>query len=141
MSLKKAIQDLVNYNELYQEGEVTKRLPSCREYYPLLDFEVNDLFISFWNTYQILYTQVTYSSERTKKVYKVLVGEVLSVEDVSIDQKDISRIAILAKLIVFSIEYTHKLNHRATDIAYSIVVIIKKTCNYRNDQLTVNAYY
>ena len=42
---------------------------------------------------------------------------------------------------MFSIEYTHEPNYRATDIAYSIVVIIKKTRNYENDQSPVNAYY
>ncbi len=43
--------------------------------------------------------------------------------------------------MVLSIEYTHELNHRATNIAYGIVAIIKKTHNYRNDQSAVNAYY
>ncbi len=42
---------------------------------------------------------------------------------------------------MLSIEYTHKLNHRTTDIAYGIVAIIKRTQNYRNDQSAVNAYY
>jgi len=42
---------------------------------------------------------------------------------------------------VLSIEYIHEPNYRATDIAYGIVVIIKKTRNYKNDQLSVNAYY
>ncbi len=77
--------------------------------------------------------QATYLSGRTKKAYKVLVGEVLSAEDISTEQKDISRIAALVKLVVLSIEYTHESNHRATDIVYGIVAIIKKTCNYEND--------
>ena len=42
---------------------------------------------------------------------------------------------------MLSIEYTHELNYRATDIAYGIVAIIKKTYNYGNDQSSVNAYY
>jgi len=42
---------------------------------------------------------------------------------------------------VLSIEYTHELNHRATDIAYEVVAIIKRTHNYGNDQSPVNAYY
>jgi len=42
---------------------------------------------------------------------------------------------------VLSIEYTHELNYRATDIAYGVVAIIKKTYNYGNDQSPVNAYY
>ena len=74
-------------------------------------------------------------------MYEALIGEILSAEDALTDQKDISRIATLAKLVVLNIEYTHELNHRATDIAYSIVAIIKKTRNYENDQLAVNAYY
>ncbi len=76
-----------------------------------------------------------------KKAYKALVREVLNVENAPTDQKDISRIAILAKLVVLSIEYTHELNHRATNITYGIVAIIKKTCNYKNNQSAVNAYY
>ena len=47
MSLKKAIQDLINYNEQYQEGEIVEKLPSCRECYSLPDFEANNPFISF----------------------------------------------------------------------------------------------
>jgi len=43
--------------------------------------------------------------------------------------------------MVLSIEYTHKLNYRVTDIAYGIVAIIKKTHNYENDQSAINAYY
>ncbi len=43
--------------------------------------------------------------------------------------------------MVLSIEYIHELSQRATDIAYGIVAIIKKTHNYGNDQLPVNAYY
>jgi len=43
--------------------------------------------------------------------------------------------------VILSIEYIYKTNHRATDIAYGIVAIIKKTCNYENDQLAVNTYY
>ena len=74
-------------------------------------------------------------------MYEILVGEVLSVKDAPIDQKNISRITALVKLVMFSIKYTHKLNHRTTDIAYGIVAIIKKTHNYRNDQSVVNAYY
>ncbi len=74
-------------------------------------------------------------------MYKALVREVLSVEDVPIKQKDITRIIALAKLVVLSIEYTHELNYRATDIAYRVVTIIKKTRNYGNDQSLVNAYY
>ena len=42
---------------------------------------------------------------------------------------------------MLSIEYTHEPNYRATDIAYGVVAIIKKTYNYGNDQLPVNAYY
>jgi len=42
---------------------------------------------------------------------------------------------------VLSIKYTHELNHRTTDIAYSIVVIIKKIHNYKNDQSAINTYY
>ncbi len=74
-------------------------------------------------------------------MYEALVREVLSAEDVSTEQKDISRIAALAKLVVLSIEYTHEPNYRATDIAYGVVAIIKKTYNYENDQSPVNAYY
>ncbi len=48
---------------------------------------------------------------------------------------------MLVKLVVLSIEYTYKLNYRTTDIVYSIVTIIKKICNYENDQLAINAYY
>ncbi len=68
-------------------------------------------------------------------------GEILSAEDVSTKQKDILRIATLAKLVVLSIEYTQELNHRATDITYGIVAIIKKTQNYKNDQSAINIYY
>ncbi len=141
MSLKKTIQDLINHSEQHQEGPVSEKLPSCRECYPLPDFEADDSFISFWNTYQIINIQATYSSERIKKAYEALVGEVLSAEDAPTEQKDIFRIAVLAKLVVFSIEYTHELNYRTTDIAYGIVAIIKKTRNYGNDQSPVNAYY
>jgi len=42
---------------------------------------------------------------------------------------------------VFNIKYTYESNYKATDIAYGIVAIIKKTYNYRNDQSAVNAYY
>ncbi len=42
---------------------------------------------------------------------------------------------------MLSIEYTQELNYRATDIAYGIVAIIKKTYNYGNDQSPVNVYY
>src|SRR6266498_5569637 len=141
MSLKKAIQDLINHSELHQEGLVLEKLPSCRQCYPLPDCESTDPFVKFWQTYRILHTQATYPSGRTKKAYEALVGEVLSAEDASTDQKDISRIAVLAKLVMLSIEYTHELNYRATDIAYGIVAIIKKTRNYGNDQSAVNAYY
>ncbi len=42
---------------------------------------------------------------------------------------------------MLSIEYTYKPNYRATDIAYRVVAIIKKTHNYGNDQLPINVYY
>ncbi len=42
---------------------------------------------------------------------------------------------------MLSIKYTYELNYRATDIAYGVVAIIKKTYNYGNDQSLVNAYY
>src|SRR6266540_663382 len=141
MSLKKAIQDLVNHSEQHQEGEVLEKLPSCRECYPLPDCESTDPFVKFWNTYRIINTQATYPSGRTKKAYEALVGEVLSAEDAPTEQKEISRIAALAKLVVLSIEYTHEPNYRATDIAYGVVAINKKTVNYENDQSPVNAYY
>src|SRR6266498_2156101 len=141
MSLKKAIQDLINHSEQHQEGPVLEKLPSCRECYPLPDFEENDPFVKFWQTYRIINTQATYPSGRTKKAYEALVGEVLSAEDAPTEQKEISRIAALAKLVVLSIEYTHEPNYRATDIAYGVVAIIKKTYNYGNDQSPVNAYY
>src|SRR6266498_1068220 len=141
MSLKKAIQDLIDHSEQHQEELVIEKLPSCRKCYPLPDFEVTDPFVRFWQTYRILNTQVTYLSGRTKKAYEALIGEVLSAEDTPTDQKDILRIAALAKLVVLSIKYTYKLNHRATDITYGIVAIIKKTRNYGNDQSAVNAYY
>ena len=83
MSLKKAIQDLINHSEQHQEGPVSESLPSCRECYPLPDFETEDPFVKFWNTYQIINTQATYPSRRTKKAYEALVGEVLSAEDAS----------------------------------------------------------
>src|SRR6266508_2201975 len=114
MSLKKAIQDLINHSKQHQEGPVSEKLPSCRECYPL---------------------------RRTKKAYEALVREVLSAEDAPTEQKDIAKIIALAKLVVLSIEYTYELNYRATDIAYGIVAIIKKTYNYGNDQSPVNAYY
>ncbi len=141
MSLKKAIQDLINHSERHQEGPVLEKLPSCRECYPLPDFETTDPFVKFWQTYRIINTQATYPSGRTKKAYEALVGEVLSAENAPTEQKEISRIAALAKLIVLSIEYTHELNYRATDIAYGVVAIIKGTHNYENDQSPVNAYY
>src|SRR6266498_2568462 len=141
MSLKKAIQDLITHSEQHQEGPVAEKLRSCRECYPLSDYDKNDSFVKFWQTYRIINTQATYPSGRTKKAYEALVGEVLSAEDVLTEQKDIAKIAALAKLIVFSIEYTHKPSYRATDIAYRVVAIIKKTYNYGNDQLPVNAYY
>src|SRR6266508_3190745 len=141
MLLKKAIQDLIHHSEQHQEGLVLEKLPSCRECYPLPDFEVTDPFVKFWQTCRIINTQATYPSGRTKKAYEALVGEVLSAENAPTEQKEISRIAALAKLVVLSIEYTHELNYRATDIAYGVVAIIKKTHNYGNDQLPVNAYY
>src|SRR6266508_3591205 len=141
MSLKKAIQDLINHSELHQEGPVPEKLPSCRECYPLPDFEATDPFVKFWQTYRIINTQATYPSGRTKKAYEALVEEVLSAEDAPTEQKEISRIAALAKLVVLSIEYTYKPNYRATDIAYRVVAIIKKTYNYGNDQSLVNIYY
>ena len=141
MSFKKAIQDLINHSEQHQEGPVSEKLLSCRECYPLPEFESTDPFVKFWQTYRIINTQATYPSGRTKKAYKALVGEVLSIEDAPTEQKEITRIAALAKLVVLSIEYTHELNYRATDIAYGVVAIIKKTYNYGNDQSPVNAYY
>src|SRR6266542_23045 len=102
--------------------DIKEKLLSCRECYPLSDFKADIPFISFWNTYYILNTQATYLSERTKKAYEALVGEVLSAEDAPTGQKEISRIAALAKLVVLSIEYTHEPNYRATDIAYGVVV-------------------
>src|SRR6266496_3473587 len=106
MSLKKAIQDLINHSEQHQEGPVAERLPSCRECYLLPDCESTDPFVKFWNTYRIINTQATYPSGRTKKAYKALVGEVLSAEDAPTEQKDIARRAALAKLVVLSIEHT-----------------------------------
>ncbi len=141
MSLKKAIQDLINHSEQHQEGPVLKKLPSYRECYLLPDCEATDPFVKFWDIYRIINIQATYSSGRTKKAYEALVGEVLSVEDVPTEQKDIAKIAALAKLVVLSIEYTQKPNYRATNIAYGVVAIIKKTYNYGNDQSPVNAYY
>src|SRR6266542_3923488 len=141
MSFKKAIQDLINHSEQHQEGPVLEKLPSCRECYPLPDCDSTDPFVKFWNTYRIINTQAIYPSGRTKKAYEALVGEVLSAEDAPTEQKEISRIAALAKLVVLSIKYTHELNYRATDIAYGVVAIIKKTHNYGNDQSSVNAYY
>src|SRR6266542_3744573 len=141
MSLKKAIQDLMNHSERHQEGPVLEKLPSCRECHLLPDCKSTDSFVKFWQTYRIINTQATYPSGRTKKAYEALVGEVLSAENAPTEQKEISRIAALAKLVVLSIEYTHELNYRATDIAYRVVAIIKRTCNYENDQSPVNAYY
>src|SRR6266498_2488717 len=141
MSLKKTIQDLIEHSEQHQEGPVAEKLPSCRKCYPLPDFEATDPFVRFWQTYRIINIQATYPSGRTKKAYKALVGEVLSAENAPVDKKEISRIAALAKLVVLSIEYTHEPNYRATDIAYGVVAIIKRTHNYENDQSPVNAYY
>src|SRR6266498_3144487 len=141
MSLKKAIQSLIEHSEQHQEGLVLEKLLSCRECYPLPDFEATDPFVKFWQTYRIINTQATYPSGRTKKAYEALVGEVLSAKDAPTEQKEISRIAALAKLVVLSIEYTHEPNYRATNIAYGVVAIIKKTGNYGNDQSLVNAYY
>src|SRR6266498_3114003 len=141
MSLKKAIQDLINHSEQHQEGLVPEKLPSCRQCYPLPDFESTDPFVRFWQTYQIINTQATFPSGRILKAYEALVREVLSAEDAPTEQKDIARIAALAKLVVLSIEYTHEPNYRATDIAYGVVVIIKKTYNYGNDQSPINLYY
>src|SRR6266545_3544552 len=111
MSLKKAIQDLINHSKQHQEGPVSEKLASCRECYPLPDFETTDLFVKFWQTYRIINTQATYPSGRTKKVYEALVGEVLGAEDALTEQKDIARIAALAKLVVLSIKYTHEPNY------------------------------
>ncbi len=47
MSLKKVIQDLINHNEQHQKGPVLEKLLSCRECYPLPDFEADDLFVNF----------------------------------------------------------------------------------------------
>src|SRR6266540_3158597 len=141
MSLKKAIEDLIEHSERHQEGPVSEKLPNCRECYPLSDFEATDPFVKFWQTYRIINTQATYPSGRTKKAYDALVGEVLSAEDAPTDQKDIAKIVALAKLVVLSIEYTYEPNYRATDIAYGVVAIIKKTYNYGNNQSPVNAYY
>src|SRR6266545_4724433 len=141
MSLKKAIQDLINHSKQHQEGPVLEKLLSCRECYPLPDFESTDPFVKFWQIYRIINTQATYPSGRTKKAYEALVREVLSAEDAPTEQKEISRIAALAKLVVLSIEYTHEPNYRATDITYGVVAIIKKTANYENNQSPVNAYY
>ncbi len=44
-------------------------------------------------------------------------------------------------IVILSIKYIHELNIRITDIAYGIVAIIKRTCNYGNDQSAVNTYY
>ena len=85
MSLRKAIQDLINHSEQHQEELASEKLLSYRECYPLPDFKADDPFVSFWNTYQIINIQVTYPSRRTKKAYEALVGEVLSVEDASIE--------------------------------------------------------
>src|SRR6266498_3916515 len=115
MSLKKAIQDLINYNEQHQEGPVSEKLLSCRECYPLPEFESTDPFVKFWQTYRIINIQATYPSERIKKAYEALVREVLSAEDAPTEQKDIAKITALAKLVMLSIEYTHKSNYRATD--------------------------
>ena len=141
MSLRKAIQDLIDHSERHQEGLVADKLPSCRECYLLPEFESTDPFVKFWQTYRIINTQATYPSGRTLKAYEALVGEVLSAENAPTEQKNIARIAALAKLVVLSIEYTHEPNYRATDIAYGIVAIIKKTHNYGNDHSPVNAYY
>src|SRR6266498_5171815 len=139
MSLKKAIQDLINHSEQHQKGSVSEKLLSCRECYPLPEFESTDPFVKFWQTYQIINTQATYPLGRIKKAYEALVREVLSAKDTPTEQKKISRITALARLVVLSIEYTHELNYRATDIAYGVVAIIKKTYNYENDQSPVNA--
>src|SRR6266508_890216 len=141
MLLKKAIQDLIEHSEQHQEGPVLEKLPSCRQCYPLPEFESTDPFVKFWQTYRIINTQATYPSGRIKKAYEALIGEVLSAEDAPTKQKDIVKIAALAKLVVLSIEYTHEPNYRATDIAYGVLAIIKKTYNYENDQSPVNAYY
>src|SRR6266498_3187012 len=121
MSLRKAIQDLINHSKQHQEGPVQEKLLSCRECYPLPDCDTTDPFVKFWNTYQIINTQATYPSERTKKAYEALVREVLSAEDALTEQKDIVKIAALAKLVVLSIKYTHEPSYRATDIAYGVV--------------------
>ena len=85
MSLKKAVQDLINHSQQHQGGSVTEKLLSCRECYPLPDCITDDLFVKFWNTYRIINTQTTYPSGRTKKVYEALVREVLSVKDALTD--------------------------------------------------------
>src|SRR6266540_3346176 len=108
MSLKKAIQDLINHSEQHREGPVLEKLLNCRECYPLPEFESTDLFVKFWQTYRIINTQAIYPSERIKKAYEVLVREVLSAKDAPTEQKDITRIAALAKLVVLSIEYTYE---------------------------------
>src|SRR6266540_7058603 len=105
MSLKKAIQDLINHSEWHQEGPVSEKLLSCRECYPLPKFESTDPFVKFWQTYRIINTQATYLSGRTKKAYEALIREVLSTEDAPTEQKEIVRIAALAKLVVLSIKY------------------------------------
>src|SRR6266511_4969092 len=117
MSLKKTIQELINHSEQHQEGPVSEKLPSCRECYLLPEFESTNPFVKFWQTYRIINTQATYPSGRTKKAYEALVREVLSAEDIPTEQKDIARIAALAKLVVLSIEYTHEPNYKSKDIA------------------------
>ncbi len=42
---------------------------------------------------------------------------------------------------MLNIKYIYKLNIKATDIIYKIVVIIKRIRNYKNDILAVNLYY
>ena len=62
-------------------------------------------------------------------MYEALVGEVLSTEDAPLEQKNISRITALAKLVVLRIKYTHEPNYRATDIAKKL--LITRTTNHR----------
>src|SRR6266498_3777404 len=116
MSLKKAIQDLIDHNEQHQEGLVSEKLLSCKECYPLLEFESTDPFVKFWQTYRIINTQATYPSGKTKKAYEALVREVLSAEDVPTEQKDIAKIAALAKLAMLSTNSPHDPNNRVLDI-------------------------
>src|SRR6266498_1555057 len=97
MSLKKAIQDLINHSEQHQKGSVSEKLLSCRECYPLPKFESTDPFVKFWQTYQIINTQATYLSGRTKKAYEALVRKVLSAENAFTEQKNKEKITLYQK--------------------------------------------